>query len=284
MNEKSLIQDYLDGMKVKEICKKYHCSTNTLSKVIDANNIQRRAKRKVIKKDLSKFYSIDSPETQYWLGYICADGNIEYNLDKKMYKVSLFSKDEEVIEAFISYFGNDIVNRHVRKQNGIIEAYICSKELCEYLVHKLNIVPNKSLILDPNLEYTSHFIRGYFDGDGCIRKSYDVVRYEAKFTSGSKKFLQNIEYCLKKEGIQCSIIKRSDCNAFDLHIYNKDNIYLLYRFLYEKASTYLKRKHEIFVALCEKSTDENRVNCENGVDNSQPSTPLTKCEGSTTNT
>lgn len=39
----------------------------------------------------------------------------------------------------------------------------------------------------------------------------------------------------------------------------------------------------ICVALCEKSIDENRVNCKNIVENLQPSQPLTKLEGSTTN-
>ena len=105
------------------------------------------------------------PETQYWLGYICADGNIQYDEEKKHYRVVLFSKDIEVIESFIYYAGKDNVGTHTRKQNGIKEVYLCSNELAYYFTNDLKITPNKSLTLDPNIIYSSHFIRGYFDGD-----------------------------------------------------------------------------------------------------------------------
>lgn len=85
---------------------------------------------------------LTSPETQYWIGFICADGNINYNPEKRAYKVSLFSKDEEVIIKFIKYFGENTVCRSDRP-TGIKEAYICSKELCEYFI---NILPLISLL------------------------------------------------------------------------------------------------------------------------------------------
>lgn len=251
MNEQELIQDYINGMKTKDMAKKYSCSTNTISKIIDKNGIPRRAKKANRNKDLSKFYSLDSPDTQYWLGYICADGNIQYDCENRMYKVSLFSKDIEVIEAFISYFGKDIVGTHRRKQNMVYEVYICSKELCKYLVEELNIVPNKSLVLNPNISYTSHFIRGYFDGDGWVRKPREYGRHdsEAKITSGSIEFLNKVQKCLENVGIKCSVTPRKECNASDLHIYNKENVIKLFNFLYKDANSYLKRKYDIFVAL-----------------------------------
>lgn len=284
MDIKELINDYVNGMKTKDMTKKYRCSTTTISQIIDENGIPRRVKKANRHKDLSKFYDTSLPETQYWLGYICADGNIQYDEEKKHYRVVLFSKDIEVIESFISYAGKDNVGTHTRKQNGIKEVYICSKELAYYFTNDLKITPNKSLTLDPNIIYSSHFIRGYFDGDGCIRKSYSLkTRNEAKFTSGSRIFLEKIQKELSAEGIVSTISTRKDCNANDLLIYNKENIKLLFDFLYKDASVYLTRKYDIFVALCEKSTDENRVNCKNIVENLQPSQPLTKLEGSTTN-
>ena len=283
MNELELIKDYQSGMKTTEMVKKHHCSTTTITKIIDANNIPRRAKKANRHKDLNRFYLLSEPETQYWLGYICADGNVQYSVETGMYKLSLFSKDVEVIDKFVGYFGQDNVGRHTRKQNGINEVYICSKELCKYLVEELNIVPNKSLVLNPNLEYTSHFIRGYFDGDGCIRSNASTVRYEVKFTSGSKCFLDSVKATLDIEGITCRISKRKDCNAYDLLVYNKDNIALLYQYLYKDASVYLGRKHDIFVALCGKPTSDNRVNCGDDVDNPQPIQQLTELTGSTTN-
>lgn len=283
MNVEELIKDYQNGVKIKELIKKYCCSTNTISKILDLYKIPKRAKKANRNKDISKFKDLDSPITQYWLGFLCADGNIEYDTKTRNYKVSLFSKDQEVINKYIEYFGSDIVKLYTRKQNGILEASICCKELCEYFINELNIVPNKSLILNPNVKYTSHFIRGYFDGDGCIRKSHEKTRYEASITSGSLIFLEKVKNELNKNEIQCSIIERKECNAANIHIYNKRNIINLFKFLYENSTVYLTRKYDIFVALLEKSVDENWVNCWNVKDNQQPSQSLTTLEGSTTN-
>ena len=79
-----LCEDYKNKMYSTQICKKYHCSTNTLQKIIANYGISKRQTHNT-KKDLSKFYDLTSPETQYWLGYLCADGNVEYG-DNKVYK------------------------------------------------------------------------------------------------------------------------------------------------------------------------------------------------------
>lgn len=55
---------------------------------------------------------LNNEETLYWLGYICADGNVEYNESSRIYKVSLFSKDECVINDFIDYFGKEICKKY----------------------------------------------------------------------------------------------------------------------------------------------------------------------------
>ena len=77
-------------------------------------------------------FNVKEKESQYWLGYICADGNIQYSKKHRVYKVALFSKDKEIIDKFMLFMGSRC-HYHLRKQNGIHEAYINSKQLCEYL-------------------------------------------------------------------------------------------------------------------------------------------------------
>lgn len=239
---------YEQGASLKEICKQNHCSTNTISKILDKYNVPRRIKRKN-NKDLSKFYDLSVPETQYWLGYICADGNIEYNLKCRIYKVSLFSKEEEPIKKFIKYFGENTVSVHHRK-SGMIEAYINSKELTKYFIEKLNIVPNKSNILNPSLEFTTNFILGYFDGDGCIVNSTDKrKRYECNITCGSKIFLDKIKKILDAQGIYSVLYQHTDCNAYKIRIDRKEDSEKFYRWLYKDAVVCLSRKLSNFVAL-----------------------------------
>lgn len=248
-NRKSEIAElYKRGVSLKEICTKCRCSTNTISKILDEFNIQKRAKRKS-NKDLSKFFDLNAKETQYWIGYICADGNIQYDPKYRTYKVSLFSKEEEPINNFIKYFGENTVSLHKRK-TGMLEAYINSKELCEYFINVLNITPNKSLTLDPHVELTPNFILGYFDGDGCIRNSSETqVRYECNITCGSKKFIDRIKEILDYNGIYSIIYKHTDSEAYKIRIDRKDESRKFYKFLYRDKVTCLSRKLNNFAAL-----------------------------------
>lgn len=248
LDEQKVCELYKNGTKVSDITTLCRCSTNTISKVLDKYNIPKRAKPRKVNKDFSKFKDLDNLETQYWLGYICADGNIEYNEDSRMYKVSLFSKDKEIIDKYSEYFGECVsINQ---RPSGLYEAYICSKELCQYFINVLNIVPNKSLILNPSINYTSNFILGYFDGDGCIRNSNEKqTRYECNITCGSKVFIDNIYKILQENGIYCIIYKHSDCNAYKIRIDRKSDSEKFYHFLYKDAVTCLSRKLNNFVAL-----------------------------------
>lgn len=249
--EQTIILEILEAYKTKEsvksICKRFAISTNTLSKYVDEANIPKRAKKQQIKKDLSKFKDLDNPELQYWIGYICADGSIQYSTEKRVYKVSLYSKDDEVVEKFKDFFG-EIVSIHYRKNSNMKEAYINSKELCEYFINELNITPSKAFTIMPNIEFSSNFILGYFDGDGCITNSTEKrIRYEAKFTSGNKNFLLKIQDKLNEVNIYSSF--REKGNAFDLCIDRMEESEKLYKFLYKDVVVCLSRKLNNFVAL-----------------------------------
>lgn len=251
LDESKVCKMYLEGVIVSEIAKECRCSTNTISKILENNSIEKRSSKidKKNNKDLSKYKNLSSPETQYWIGYICADGNIQYDTSKRNYKVSLFSKDEEVINNYVNYFGKDTVCIHKRK-SGVIEAYVCSKELCKYFMDVLNIHPNKTLNLDPNIEFSNSFILGYFDGDGCIRNSKEnQKRYECNITSGSKEFLNKIKEILDDEGIYSILYKHTDCNAYKIRIDKKSESEKFYKFLYKNKIPCLSRKLNNFVHL-----------------------------------
>lgn len=242
--ELKIVELYKKGITQKQICKE--CSTNTISDIIDKYNIPRKAKRKK-NKDLSKFKDYSLPETQYWIGYICADGNIQYDKNNRVYKVSLFSKEEEPINKFVKYFGEDTVSVH-RRPTGIIEAYINSKELCEYFIQIYNIVPNKSNILNPSVEFTTNFILGYFDG--CVRNSSEKqIRYECNITCGSKIFLEKIMNILDKQDIYSILYQHTDCSAYKIRIDRKTDSEKFYKWLYKDAVVCLSRKLNNFVSL-----------------------------------
>jgi hypothetical protein len=281
--ELKICELYKNGVKSSDICKECHCSTNTISKILDKYNIPKRQPKKM-KKDLSKFYDLDNPETQYWIGYICADGNIVYDLDKRQYRVSLYSKDYEIIDKFIKYFGKENVSVFTSKKD-LHQVYIDSKELASYFINTLNIIPNKSLVLDPNIPYTSNFILGYFDGDGWITNSTEErIRYECGIVSGSEIFIDKVKEIIDSLGIYCNkSIDKEDGHIFRININKKSESEKFYKWLYKDSVVYLSRKFNNFVALYGNIKENKLGELLENSENQQPSIPLTKDEGSETN-
>lgn len=281
--ELKIVELYKSGVTSKQICKECRCSTNTISKILDKYGVPKRAKRKT-NKNFDKFKDLSLPETQYWIGFICADGGITYDSTKRRYNVSLFSKDKEVVDKYLKYFGEDTVTIYHRKDRNLYQASIDSKELTEYFVNELNITPNKSLTLNPNIEFTTNFILGYFDGDGSIRNSSEKTkRYECNITSGTKEFLEKIKNIMDDVGIYSIIYKHPDCNAYKIRIDRKEDSELFYHWLYKDAVVCLSRKLKNFVALYGNIENKKLGELQEVKENLQPSIPLTKDEGSETN-
>ena len=190
-------------------------------------------------------FNLDEESSNYWLGYLCADGNVQYSTKYRVYKASLFSKDRDIVDKFMLFMGTRC-KYHLRKQNGIHEAYVSSRDLCEYLI-SLNIIPNKSLELNPNIKLNRDFIRGYFDGDGCIRSK----GVEIKITTGSKVFVNKLKKYIDVLGIY-SII-RTKGNTYDLCMERKADAIKFLQHIYTNSTIFLDRKYSKFVALTSNS-------------------------------
>lgn len=289
INELKVCNLYKSGITNAEICKLCKCSTNTISAIINKYGIPKRSVENPRKtKDFSRFYDLSLPETQYWIGYLCADGSIQYDLKTRNYVVRLYSKDKEIIDKFVNYFGKDVVCVNDTNPSGVMQAYICSKELCQYFINVLNITPNKSKTLEPNIEFTKNFILGYFDGDGCIRNtsSDGQIRYECNITSGCKSFLEKIKNILDDAGIHSVLYQHTDCVAYKIRIDRKAESEKFYKWLYSDAVTCMSRKLNNFVHLF--GNIENKKLGEFGEspigkDNTELSIELTSYESVTTN-
>jgi intein/homing endonuclease len=98
----------------------------------------------------------------------------------------------------------------------------------------------------------SHFIRGYFDGDGSV---YFCKELRVNFT-GSFSFIKEIESYLKNNKIITTISKtrKKPHQSDSLFAFSsKSDIYNFYNFLYSNANYYLTRKKDKFLM--------NSMNC-----------------------
>lgn len=236
-----IIELYQKGLSYKEIASIVKCSEYKIWYTLKKNNIKMRGSGNSKPQKINPFVNLTS-ETLYWLGYICADGNIINT--KRNSTLVLYSKNIEILEKYNNFTGN-ICKISLWNIQNVYGARLHSKMICEFLINSYNIVPNKSLILNPTLPITWDLLRGYFDGDGSIRLSRKSA--ECKFTTGSKIWAERISKFLILEGIE-NIIKQKG-NAYDVTIYKKQFSKILFYKMYKNANIYLEYKYNRFVAL-----------------------------------
>lgn len=151
----------------------------------------------------------------YDLGFLYADGALIKATKSSRTCYTLFSNNDlnllnQIKQSLKSH--HKIYLRKGKFSNFFGKEYYCldsyrlrigSKQMYQDLV-SFGLNPNKSLIMEfPSvpLPFLPYFVRGYFDGDGCIFCSHNSLSKDKLiiiFTSGSKKFLDSLHFCLKK--------------------------------------------------------------------------------------
>lgn len=215
------------------------------------------------KQNISKFNEhifdcIDTEEKAYWLGFLFADGYIcnvtEESKKRYLLEISLAICDVNHLYKFATFLQHK--NPHITISDTNYGGKRCrfnvaNKHLWETL-KSYGCVPNKSLILKfPEItifkspELIRHFMRGYFDGDGCISRSINkttvVLRMEL---IGTIDFLKQWDTFAVVKGVY-SHDKRHSENTFSLWYHKEDTTKIL-NFLYNNCNIYLDRKYKLY--------------------------------------
>ena len=221
------------------------------------------------------FKNIQTEMQAYMLGFHAADGSLDE--ERKMFRLKLSEKDAEIVNLYkiISpeartfksdgYESKATVRDRTIKIGAIFGIEITSKILVGDLVD-LGFGYRKTYAENnlPNIpeHLMRHFIRGYFDGDGCITfgirepkpielqtpKDSKKVRVTQSFQIDSKtitiindmisffkKYNINLNYnYLKRDGMHRM------CTA------SKKEVEKIFHFLYDDSNFYLKRKFNKF--------------------------------------
>ena len=211
------------------------------------------------------FEKIDNEWKAYWLGFLYADGCVTIgkvnNKNLFVTKISLCKKDIKHLEKFKNSIQSDapIKNRIVKLNNknyDDCEINICNQNICESL-NKNGCFPNKSLILKfpedfvVSEDLVKHFIRGYFDGDGCIHINLEKKNIIFSML-GTYEFLSQVETVLRKNlNLNEKNIRKDSrqSKAFVLSYGSVTEIERIYRFLYGDSNIFLERKIEKFNTL-----------------------------------
>jgi intein-encoded DNA endonuclease-like protein len=92
-----------------------------------------------------------------------------------------------------------------------------------------------------------HFIRGYFDGDGCISSGLvsSKKRWLAVSMLGTYEFLEAIRAEINLSAGK--VAKKPGTNVYKLSYHGKNRMFQMKDYLYKNASVYFPRKFDKFI-------------------------------------
>jgi hypothetical protein len=258
LTKEILQQDYDDLGTLSAIGRKYGIPTNS---------VKTRAYKFGVKMDPSggkcrytvneDFFDQDSEECFYVAGFAAADGNVNYWNYSQALSIGLSSTDKDhllKIKDIMGFTGNiydySYVNTDCKKMCHSSWMKIhCSKKIVADIGTKFNVLPRKTFTYEfpvgiINHDMVRHFIRGYFDGDGCfsIDKRNSAVCFELL---GTQFFLETVRDILDREcDLQSENTVQKIKNIFRLRFGGRHQVSKIVTYLYGDSTIYLQRKFD----------------------------------------
>ena len=254
-----IIPKYNQGISLSKLAKKYETTVQTLSKKLKERGIEIINRQNLTKFNENVFDIIDTEEKAYWLGFIFADGYISSR--DNGFELSLSAEDTEHLVKFNTFMQHNKDNVKIGKVKcGDKEFTRCRWGIVnKHLWNTLNdygCVPKKSNILEfPNLnifqnrELVIAFIRGYFDGDGCIT-AYTNRKLKTSFL-GTESFLTTLKQILLTYSINTGVLVVDPREEYTrtLNVSQPDTLQFLH-LIYKDSTIYLTRKYNKYLTFC----------------------------------
>ena len=245
---KEIIDLHNKGLNIAEIAERLNCTSSNIHRRLTKANIciirdytktrlPNRINRHKI--DLDYFENIDNQDKAYFLGLMYSDGSVSKN------QFYLKLKDEDCIQKFKEALKCDypiIYRDFPYKSYSLI---VSSQKMCNDLSN-LGCVPNKTGIIrlpDIREDLIRHFIRGFFDGDGCIQLQDKIYHCRFDLTSASKLFLEDIRPIITSVALtNGSLNKEKKYDVWHLN-YSGHQVKQILNWIYKDADYYMQRKY-----------------------------------------
>lgn len=242
------ITDMLEkNFSYKEIARQLTITTSYVWKIARNKGLNKRQRKYSLNE--SFFEVIDSSEKAYFLGLLYSDGYV--NDTPSDYGISISLKDEDIdsLEKLKLAVGFDgpISIHGFYKENRYLRLRLYSKKMVMDLIKHgcirakslVKTFPNSSLLPDQ----ISHFVRGYFDGNGGLWKNKDN-QWALSFSS-SHSFVASLRSIISPisngSGYIANKGKSSEIN-FEGHV----QIRKILEWMYKNSVIYMNRKYKLF--------------------------------------
>lgn len=247
-----ICQRYVAGETTYELASAFDCSDVTIGNILRRNKITTRPFTLAGRKyacDHSFFDRIDSEPKAYWLGFIAADGCIVKTKWSPVLLITLSQVDLAHLEAFRDAIGS---NQPVRIEAGRgsyggpkARFGVTSSQLVAGLQrHGITYHKTASHAWPALPEHLiRHYLRGYFDGDGCFTRSgtsnlvFDLTG-SFPFITATQEFMSET-LDLRKNKIYPHSLSKLVCS---IRWAGESQITKIAHYFYTDATIYLPRK------------------------------------------
>lgn len=245
--EEEIIKLYKSGKTSYECAEELDISQSTVLRTLKRNDLKSRGclgGKRIFSVNEDYFEEIDTPLKSYFLGWMYSDGYIM----NKGFGLTVSYKDGYILDYLksdIEYKGRLYIKKENKSSKPCISLIISCKKLRKDIISK-GVIPKKSLILKfPEFidnKLTPHFIRGLFDGDGCIYVTKNERKIIVSYI-GTEDMCKGVQKVLEINDIKSSgIYKRG--NISTLVYASKNSVEKLYTYIYKDQNMCLMRKKE----------------------------------------
>lgn len=238
-----------------DIATQFGLTEGQLKKLITKNGWAKPAPKTLNETAFSQY----TEESCYWAGFLAADGNVD---NKNRIRIMLNYDDTNHLEKFKEYLKSTYTISSNTDKYYRSSFEFTHKQMREDLEKNFLIIPNKTDRLElpnsiPN-NLLKHYIRGYFDGDGCICESFSnkasvTASLYATFCSGSTNFAKDLyntlEFILGLKG------NLQEYPGKWVLKYNVNDAKVLLDWMYKDSIVYLDRKYQLYIKTV---VDNNR--------------------------
>lgn len=254
--EQRALRLYVSGSTVSEIQSTAGRGKHWLYSTLKKNGVPKRDDKTYPFDDSA--LDLDSHFKFYILGLFAADGTVGINRNSKYVDISLHKGDKVLLEDIRKVFKT---NKPLNCSKDQLRFTLYSDKLFDLMVG-WGIGPRKSLSLELTKlipkKFIPDFLRGVFDGDGCITGT-SVSKSSVTFcTTASKKFADQILNFYQSLGEDVFIYESKSSLKNTLYRVQRGGLPGIQTLskLYTPGGLYLPRKYEKFLDLSRPTLDE----------------------------
>lgn len=247
------VNKYLGGSK-------WECTCLNCNNIVIKTTVQVKLGKKCAhcwKNSINEDYfsSIDTSDKAYYFGFLWADGYC--SLKHQILKIDVQEEDRELLEKMkadwnysgnITFYTAELGKSYRSKESKVFRIAIKPIKFIEK-VYRLGIVPHREKATFPYNEvpevYYKDFIRGYFDGNGCISVDCGCIDI-----CGGTNILQDIGNILTINGFKCNYHYRRPENKDNIMLYiqgKRSERKAFLDWIYKDARIYLERKYKKYL-------------------------------------